>query len=282
MNLKTVLNMTYNKKKAVGAFNVYNLETVQAVVEVAEKRNSPVIIAFGEGYFSHVDIEVIAALVRKICSEIEVPIVLHLDHAKKKESIIRAIRSGFTSVMYDGSSLTLSDNIAHTRSIVEIAHSVDVSVEGELGYMNSEDGGISPVNSEYSNGYTRAQDAQEFVLKSGVDALAVAVGNAHGLYKGLPQLDFDRLDQIKKAVDVPLVLHGCSGIPAEMIEKVITMGVCKINVNTEISTSAVRAARDFLDMNKDEGLRFERVMTEAKKSMINAIEKYMDILQNER
>ncbi len=279
VNLKTVLDKARNGKRAIGAFNIYNMETVQAVFEAAQKKDSPVILAFGEGYFSHAEVEVIATMVRKMCSGSAVPVVLHLDHAKKKESIIRAIRCGFTSVMYDGSALSLRDNINNTVDIVQIAHSVDVSVEGELGYMNSEDGGTCSIEPEYRKGYTTPEEAESFVAGTGVDALAVSIGNAHGLYKALPQLDFERLDRINKTVDVPLVLHGSSGIPDEMLKTAISLGICKININTEISAAAVRHIRNFLEQNRDESLRFDRVMAEAGKGMTAAIEKYMDIFE---
>jgi len=277
VDLGTLLQHAKKEKKAIGAFNVYNLETIMAVVEAGKKMNSPIIISFGEGYFSYAPIEAIAAVVKEICTKLEIPVVLHLDHAKELKSIARAIRCGFTSVMYDGSALPLHENILNTRNIVEYAHAVGVSVEGELGYMNNEDGSFE-LGVELEKGYTRPQDAAEYVKNTGIDALAIAVGNAHGIYKGTPTLDFTRLGEIEQKVDIPLVLHGCSGIPDALIKQAISMGVCKINVNTEISTTAVRAAREFLGNHTEKSLRFETVLLDTRQKMTENIEAYIKLL----
>jgi len=177
--LSNLLNAAKQEKKAVGAFNVYNLETILAVVEAANRLQAPVILSFGEGYFTHAPVEIIASIVKEICTPFDIQVALHLDHAKELKSIARAIRAGFTSVMYDGSALPLSENIQKTKYIVEYAHAVGVSVEGELGYMNNEDGTCEE-GLDLAKGYTRVQDAAAYVNGTGIDALAVAVGNAHG------------------------------------------------------------------------------------------------------
>lgn len=277
VDLSTLLQNAKKEKKAICAFNVYNLETILAVVDGAKNLNSPVIISFGEGYFSYAPIEVIAAVVREICATLEIPVVLHLDHAKQLKSISRAVRCGFTSVMYDGSTLPLTENIRRTQNIVEYAHSVGVSVEGELGYMNNEDGSFE-LGIELGKGYTRRQDAADYVTGTGIDALAIAVGNVHGIYKGTPALDFTRLNEIQKEIDIPLVLHGCSGIPDALIKRAVGMGVCKINVNTEISTAAVQATRDFLAKNTEKALRFENVLLDTRSKMTEIIERYIKLL----
>jgi len=275
--LSTLLNVAKQEKKAVGAFNVYNLETILAVVEAANRRQSPVIISFGESYFTHAPVEVIATIVKEICTPLDIQVALHLDHAKELTSIARAIRAGFTSVMYDGSALPLAANIQKTKYIVEYAHAVGVSVEGELGYMNNEDGTCEE-GLDLEKGYTRVQDAAEYVNGTGIDALAVAVGNVHGIYKGRPTLDFARLDEIAQAATVPIVLHGCSGIPDYYIKKAVSLGVAKINVNTEISTGAVMAAREFLAKNTEKGLRFETVLMETRHTMSATVERFIKIL----
>lgn len=278
VNLNVLLQNARKTKKAIPAFNVYNLETVQAVLEASERQRSPVIIALGESYISYVPIQVLASIVMNMTSFSDLPVVLHLDHAKNISSIIRAIQCGFTSVMYDGSGLPLSENIQNTLKVVEYAHAVDVSVEGELGYMNMEDGildaGKSPIT-----GYTRPQDAQDYVKSTGVDALAIAIGNAHGIYKGTPELDFNTLIKIHQATDVPLVLHGCSGIPDEMIKKAAEMGVCKINVNTELSLSAVKATRNFLETEETTGLRYEKVLAYARNHISDTAERYLELFK---
>jgi fructose-bisphosphate aldolase class II len=277
--LSTLLNTAKQEKKAVGAFNVYNLETILAVVAAADRLKSPVIISFGEGYFSHAPVEAIAAIVKEICTPLDIQVALHLDHAKELKSIARAIRAGFTSVMYDGSALTLTENIKNTKNIVEYAHAVGVSVEGELGYMNNEDGTFKK-GLDLEKGYTRVQDATAYVNNTGIDALAVAVGNAHGIYKGKPTLDFVRLGEIAKVVSVPIVLHGCSGIPDDYLKQAVSLGVAKINVNTELSTGAVMAAREFLAQNTATGLRFETVLMDARHTMSRTVERFITLLSD--
>lgn len=276
--LSTLLQTAKQEKRAVGAFNVYNLETILAVVEAANRLKSPVIISFGESYFSHAPVEAIAAIVKEICTPLAIQVVLHLDHAKELKSIARAIRSGFTSVMYDGSALPLSENIKNTKNIVEYAHAVGVSVEGELGYMNHEDGTFEE-GLDLEKGYTRVQDAAEYVNSTGIDALAVAIGNAHGIYKGKPTLDLVKLGKIGRAVPVPIVLHGCSGIPDDDLRKAVTLGVTKINVNTEVSTGAVLSTRNFLAQNTAKDLRFETVLMDARHSMSATVERFIKLLR---
>lgn len=277
VDLKTALSDAKARDTAVGAFNVYNLESVLAVTEAAANLRQPVILAFGEGYLSHAPIEAVAAAVRALCGTADLPVVLHLDHAKSFSTILRAIRCGFTSVMYDGSHLPLAENIANTKKVVEAARAVGVSVEGELGYMNEEDGSAA-ADFSLEKGYTRVQDAAAYACQTGVDALAIAVGNAHGIYKGTPSLDFERLRQIGDAAHVPLVLHGASGIPFDAIRRAISLGVRKINVNTEVSTTAVRTARAFLDEHTEPNLRFETVLKAARDAMRTTVEEYIRLL----
>ncbi|WP_110953878.1 class II fructose-bisphosphate aldolase [Anaerosinus massiliensis] len=278
VNLKTILKYAEDHKSAVGSFNVYNLESILAVIDASQELNEPVIISFGEGYISHAPIEVIAAIVKKLCSTSSIPVVLHLDHAKEFSTVMRAIRCGFTSVMYDGSYLPLAENISNTRKIVDIAHAIGVSVEGELGYMNNEDG-TSEKGFELEKGYTSVSASTQYVTGTGIDALAVAIGNAHGIYKGTPELDFERLSQISTAIGIPVVLHGCSGIPAEAIKKAVSLGVRKINVNTEISTGAVREARDFLESHTEKNTRFETMLKAAQQTMSETVKNYIKMLK---
>ncbi len=277
VNLKTILKYTEEQERAIGAFNVYNLESILAVAQASQELNQPVILSFGEGYLSHAPIEVIATIVRKICAASDIPVVLHLDHAKEFSTVMRAIRCGFTSVMYDGSYLPLEQNIANTKKIIEIAQVVGVSVEGELGYMNNEDGSCEP-GFEMEKGYTSVSAAVQYASGTGIDALAVAIGNAHGIYKGIPELDFDRLGEISAAISVPVVLHGCSGIPDAAIKKAVSLGVRKINVNTEISTGAIRAAREFLENHTEKNTRFETMLKASRQTMCETVKNYINML----
>jgi len=246
-NLATVLNEARIGKYAVGSFNVYNYETVRGVIESGQEMGLATIVAFGENYLVNMTVEEMSALVRTMASKVDVPIVLHLDHCKSFDHIVQAIRAGFTSVMFDGSHLPYEENIRQTAEIVKIAHAVGVSVEAELGAL---------AKGEFSNEedaeqiYTNPKEAKRFVDETGVDALAVSIGTVHGMYKGTPRIDVDILEQIAAVVEIPLVLHGGSGTPEDVVKKCIKTGICKINVNTEISVYAVKKIQELLAEKK--------------------------------
>jgi len=235
---------------AVGAFNCNNMEIVQAIIRAAEAENAPVIIQASQGAIKYAGLEYIAALARQAVAGTAVPVALHLDHGTSFEQVVRCIRAGFSSVMIDGSHLPLEENIALTRRVVEVAHAVGVSVEAELGRIGGTEDDISV--SEREALLTDPEEAREFVAATGVDALAVAVGTAHGRYKGVPRLDFERLSRIKALVDVPLVLHGSSGVPAEAVREAVRRGVRKINIDTDIRQAFTDAARRVLEADPDE------------------------------
>lgn len=275
VNLKTMLDMAAQQNCAIGSFNVYNLESVLAVYEAMQETKCPAIISFGESYMKHAPIEAVAACVKALLDDSELTAVLHLDHAKNLSSIERAIDCGFSSVMYDGSRLPLERNIADTQKAVQMAHDKGVSVEGELGYLNEEDG-----SGRISAQCTGVDEARQYVQQTDVDALAVAVGNAHGIYFEKPKLHFEQLQRIAQAVPCPLVLHGSSGISSADLARAIDCGVRKFNVNTEISTTAVAEARHFLAEHpaaENPNLRFETVLKDARSSMKNKIEEFMQV-----
>ncbi|WP_338451270.1 class II fructose-bisphosphate aldolase [Niallia oryzisoli] len=273
VNTKEILLNALQNNYAVAAFNVYNLETVQAAIKVAEKENQPVIIALGERYFPTVDVEGFAALVKVMAEKTRIPVALHLDHAYEKESIIRAIRCGFTSVMYDGSKYELDQNIAYTKEIVEIAHMAGVSVEAEIGSVAR--GAFS--DEEEGNGtLTDPQSAKEFVAATGVDFLAAAIGTVHGMYQGEPKIDLALLDEIRIAVNIPLVLHGGSGTPEDILKKAIQLGICKVNVNTEVSIAAVSYLEKFIEKKQIEHL--STIMSEMQLSMEPVMTKFVRLL----
>ena len=273
INLNEMLRMAERSRSAIGSFNVYNVESLQAVMKASAKAASPVIVSFGESYDSHMPLEGMAELVKLYAVSSEIPVALHLDHSKHMETILRALKAGFTSVMYDGSANPLEENISRSRYVAEIAHALNASVEGELGYMNPEDGTPASVGGEES--YTTPGDAKRYAEEAGADALAIAIGNAHGIYKGTPSLDLQRLAAIRDAVAIPLVLHGSSGIPMDLLQKAIRGGIRKININTEVSTTGVRAAREFLERHHDPNTRFEAVAKEAEKRMEAVVEDYI-------
>lgn len=245
VNLKEVLIPAKKSGYAIGSFNVHNMETIEVVFDAAVSVNIPVIIAFGEKYNHINSINLISQCVRELANKTSLPIALHLDHCKSEDLIIRAIQSGFTSVMYDGSSLANSDNIGITSKIVKIAHAAGVSVEAELGYVPTEDIGEFVPEDQL----TKPEEAKEFVEKTNCDALAIAVGTIHGNYIGKPKIYHDRLKEIAKVISVPLVLHGGSGNTEEDLALAIDEGISKININTEISNAAVKKLKEMFKNN---------------------------------
>lgn len=271
INLKEALKFASKNNIALGSFNIYNIESLQAVLRGAESTTAPVICAFGESYDKHMPLEAMAELVKYYTKDLTQSFVLHLDHCKNKKTIERALKAGFTSVMFDASFKALSENINETKFIVDLAHNINASVEGELGYMNTEDG----TDDKICKDYTTVVDAKNYTKKTNVDALAIAIGNAHGIYKGIPVLNFDRLQEINNAIDTPLVLHGSSGIPKNLLQKAITLGIRKININTEISTRGISAAREFLQKNTEANTRFETMTKYAENKMADVVENYL-------
>lgn len=275
VNTKDILKNAQAGKYAVAAFNVYSLETVQAAIRVTERENQPVIIALGERYFPTVDVEGFAALVKAIAEKSPVPIALHLDHAYEKESIIRAIRCGFTSVMFDGSAYEIEENIRRTKEIVEIAHMAGVSVEAEIGSLAK---GDFSDEEEGDGTLTDPESAKDFVMRTGVDFLAAAIGTVHGMYKGEPKIDLPLLERIQQAVDVPLVLHGGSGTPDAIVQQAIQLGICKVNVNTEVSMAAVTYLQNAFEHKQMPHL--STVMEEMQQTMESVMTKFVRLYAN--
>ena len=235
-NLAAVLPKARQDHYAIGSFNVYNYETIDRVIESGQEMNLPAIVAFGENYLVNMDVNDVAGIVKAMTARHDIPVVLHLDHCKSYDHIVQAIRAGFTSVMFDASHLPFEENLRQTREVTRMAHAVGVSVEAELGAL---------AKGEHSNEedaeqiYTDPTQAARFVRETDVDALAVSIGTVHGMYKGTPKVDTGVLKAIAAEVDIPLVLHGGSGTPEEIVRECIRLGISKINVNTEISMYAV-------------------------------------------
>jgi ketose-bisphosphate aldolase len=267
--IKTMLDVARRERYAIGAFNIYNLETVDAVLAAAVELSSPVIIALGERYLENFPIQAVAAIVKTLSRDLRVPVALHLDHAQKLESIEQAIAAGFTSVMIDGSKLPFSENITTTKRAVSLARPRGVSVEAELGRVVRT--GVAEADL-----FTDPQEARQFIEETQVDALAIAIGTVHGLYKGEPTLDLVRLARVAEKVSVPLVLHGVSGLPDHLIKSAIQLGVAKLNVNTEISIQGVNAVRSFLTEKGNENTRLEELMIQARNSMVEVVKKYIE------
>lgn len=235
---------------AVGAFNTNNLEIVQGIIEAAQEMEAPVILQASQGAIKYAGLDYIVAMVRAAAQQVSVPIALHLDHGTSFEQAARCIRAGFSSVMFDGSKHPFAENLAMTKEVARMARPVGVSVEGELGKIGGAEDDIQV--DEAAALMTVPEEAREFSQESGVDALAVAIGTAHGPYKGEPRLDFNRLKAIRSMVDVPLVLHGASGVPEAAIVKCIDLGICKINIDTDLRQAFTAAVKQVLAENPAE------------------------------
>ena len=232
ITLKDMLEKARRERYAVGGFNFCNAETAQVVFAEAVRLRSPAMLIAAAAEVQLCGMEDTVKIVRLVAEKVDVPVCLHLDHTNDVETVCRAVDAGFSSVMIDGSHFPFEKNIEMTKAVVKYAHDKGVSVEGELGAVgNNKDAqheGIGPQS------LTDTDMAAEFVERTGVDALAVSIGNAHGFYAKRPELDFDLLKAIRDKVDVPLVLHGGSGTPVEHLQQAIALGICKVNVATEI------------------------------------------------
>lgn len=246
VNLKDMLETAKENHFAVGAFNATELCLCRAVIEEAEKTNTPAILQFAVGEFNFDTKDFFKYLTSRAKSS-KVPFVIHLDHGKSQDDCVRAIQAGFTSVMFDGSELPFEENINNTKKIVEIAHACGVSVEGEIGTIgamdNSDEGGVTNIT------YTKPSDVVTFVDKTGIDALAIAIGTAHGIYPKnyKPQLQLDLLKEIVKISSTPLVLHGGSNNPDEEIRKACEIGIQKVNISSDIKQQFFDSVRKKLN-----------------------------------
>ncbi|PKM50001.1 MAG: tagatose-bisphosphate aldolase [Firmicutes bacterium HGW-Firmicutes-7] len=267
VNSLELIQKARDHKKAIAAFNIHNLETIQAVIEGAAELNSPVIIATTPGTLGHAGIENIAAIVKVLALQVNIPIALHMDHCTSFDTIVECIKSGYTSVMIDGAHLEYSENVELVKAVVRMAHAVGVQVEGEIGKI----GGVEDdlfVN-EADAAFTVPAEAKKFVDDTGIDTLAVAIGTAHGMYKGEPKLDYKRIEEIKNLVEVPLVLHGASGVPDESVKKAISLGMAKVNIATELKNPMVGAIRkSLLNPEQNDPRKYMGAAKEAVKEVV--------------
>jgi len=241
VNLNDVLGYTKVKKFGVGMFNGLSADFYEGLIDAAEELKTPIIIGIADRFVDRLDFEMLAEVMIFLAKRSSVPVCVHLDHAKSLKNIIRAIKAGFTSVMFDGSNLPFEENIKKTKEVVEIAHSVGVSVEGELGVVGRGEWDFK--NPEF---YTKPEEAEVFAKQTGVDALAVSIGTVHGVYKGEPKLDFERLAEIRKRVDCYLVLHGGSGLSDDDFKKCIEYGINKVNIFTDLTLAINEKLPEFI------------------------------------
>ena len=250
VSAKDMLEKAREGKYAVGQFNINNLEWTKSVLLTAEELKSPVILGVSEGAGKYMTgFKTVAAMVRAMMEElnITVPVALHLDHGTY-DGCYKCIKAGFSSIMFDGSHYPIEENIEKTKELVKVAHAMGLSLEAEVGSIGGEEDGVV--------GLGECADPQECkaIADLGIDFLAAGIGNIHGKYpENWPGLRFDVLEQVKAAVgDMPLVLHGGTGIPEDMIKKAISLGVAKINVNTECQLSFAAATREYIEAGKDQ------------------------------
>ncbi len=234
---------------AVPAFNIHNLETLQVVADAAKEMRSPLIIAVTPSTIRYARDEYVVAMAKVASEDTTTPIAVHLDHFEDVNDIKHAIDTGFKSAMIDASKLPYQKNIEKTKEVVAYAHHYDATVEAELGKLVGVEDDL--VVNDKEAVYTNPNDAVDFVEKTGIDSLAVAIGTAHGLYKGEPKLDFERLTEIRKRVSVPLVLHGASDVPDELIKRAISLGICKVNVATDLKIPFSNAVKEYFKENPE-------------------------------
>lgn len=269
VTMNELLQDARNRQYAVGGFNVFNLETLSAVVEVAEELKTPLVLGITERFFKFVDMDSLSVAMVRAAQKATVPIALHLDHGHTYEGIIKAIRWGFTSVMFDGSALPIAENLKRTKEVTRIAHSLGVSVEGELGYV----GCCEYTNDINEDNIVTCDIAANFVDKTKIDALAVSVGNNHGAYRGATKLNISRLKELNNVIGVPLVMHGGSKLNKDDYANSIQNGISKINIPTDTSVAASEKLRG--ELLENPGANYIYLMSAVKKGVKDSVSKYM-------
>ncbi|MBO0411820.1 class II fructose-bisphosphate aldolase [Enterococcus hulanensis] len=288
VTLNELLKDAKEKKYAVGAFNVPNLEAIRAVIQAAEELGSPVILQHAEVHENLISLDEIGPIMLQYAKAAKVPVAVHLDHGASFEMCVKAIRLGFTSVMYDASSKEYEVNLAESKEIVKIAHAVGVSVEAELGHIfTSAVGGGEGRGSDSSEDYEDLEDvytdpdlAKAFVEETGVDCLAIGFGTVHGIYLKEPKLDLNRILQIKEKIDVPFVMHGGSGVSEENYRTAIKNGICKINYYTYMNKAAGKVLQEKLENFSGDSVFFDELSLSAIEAMKNNVKAAMEIFMN--
>jgi len=253
------------RKYGVGAYNLLNMEALKGAVRACEELRSPLIMQLAEVQLVDSPLRYMIPMMLQVAKEADVPIAVHFDHGTSIEVIVKALQYGCTSVMFDGAALPFDENVALTKEAVMIAHAFGATCEAELGVVGGAEAGGDHTPLEL---LTNADEAAEFVARTGCDALAIAIGNAHGPYVGKPNLHFERLDAINKAVQVPLVLHGGSGISDEDFKKCIELGICKINVATALQQSVERKMKNLCDTGH---INFVKIMNRLEEGVYDEV-----------
>ena len=245
VNLNEVLKKAQNEKYAVGLFNTTDTDMLEAVIGAAEELNSPVIIGTAEVLLPYGELKLIAPALVSAAKNAKVPVVVHYDHGLTFDRCMEALRIGFSSVMFDGSTAPYADNIRATREIVKISHAFGATVEGEIGHV----GEAASEDNLLTDMYTTPEEAVKYVDDTGVDALAVAIGSAHGVYKKKPMLNIERLKKIRSALDTPLVLHGGSGLSDDDFKNTVREGIAKVNIFTDLCLAGEKSIKESVLLN---------------------------------
>ena len=269
LSTREMLKKAQREKYAVPAFNIHNLETLEVVVETAAELKSPVILAGTPSTIAYAGGEFIVAMAEAAAEKYNIPIAIHLDHFEVIDEIKHFVDLGFKSTMIDASHAPFEENIETVKKVVEYAHKYDATVEAELGRLGGQEDDL--VVDEKDSKYTNPKQAKEYVERTGIDSLAVAIGTAHGLYKGEAKIDFERLKEIRDVVDVPLVLHGASDIPDEIVKKAISLGICKVNVATDLKIPFSDAVKKYF-VEHPEANDPRKYMTPGKDAMKKVVE----------
>ncbi|HAZ55444.1 MAG TPA: ketose-bisphosphate aldolase [Franconibacter helveticus] len=261
---------------ALGAFNVLDSHFLRALFAAAREERSPFIINIAEVHFKYLSLPSLVEAVKFEAARHDIPVVLNLDHGLHFDAVVQALRLGFSSVMFDGSTLEYDENIRQTREVVKMCHAVGVSVEAELGAVGGDEGGALYGEADEAK-FTDPAIARDFVDRTGIDALAVAIGNAHGKYKGEPKLDFDRLSAIRQQTGLPLVLHGGSGISDDDFRKAISLGIHKINFYTGMSQAALGAVEQRMTNRRPIYDEFAELLLGIKEAITDVVARQMRI-----
>lgn len=250
MTLVTLNDILPTAKKegyAIGAFNYADLNTARGIVKAAEEEHSPVVLQIAESHFPYLPLRIGGKVALDLAKHASVPVVVHLDHGTDIKTCIEALKMGFSSVMLDFSLKNIHENIAETKKVVEFAHDLGASVEGEVGVMTRDGGDDKPDYSNLMDNYTTVSEAQKFYEQTGIDAMAISYGTVHGIYREKPVLNFNRLSEISHAVPVPLVVHGGSGLSDEEYRNSIKNGISKINYYSVMSFNVTNGLKKYLD-----------------------------------
>lgn len=261
-----ILRTAFDSGYAVPAFSVHSEAMIDAVLAEAEALGSPVLLQIGQRAIRNGQMTVLAHHITHSAQSLRIPVVIHLDHCREIKQVVQAIRAGFTCCMMDASSLPFAENVAQTATVVQLCHAVDVPVEGELGAIGGVEDDVSVAEEDVV--YTSPHVAAQFVAETGIDALAVAIGSAHGMYKREPELQLGLLQEIRAVTNVPLVLHGGSGIPRHQIEASIQAGIAKINFDTELRLAYVAGWKAGADTYADDPLSAWNVAAEALRAVV--------------